>query len=391
MSSLLYCRRFLLRSSPYSIDFVGDSSSISSFLLSSRRRRTLCSSVSDTKPEDPKRKRPPLKSFTVQYLVNSCGLSLESARSRSKFVKLSSSKRPDSVLALLKNNGFTFEQITRVVRSFPSILIVNPESVLLPKLEFFRSIGLTRSDTAKLISNCPTTLSLSLQNRLIPCYDSLKSILVEKESILKCLRRGYWIFTLDTVKYLAARLSLCRESGVEDQSIRRLVQNGPLVFFCSERKFNEVLTRVRSFGFDPKKMYFIHAMLVFFHVSESTVEHKFELYRQFGWSRDEFVAAFMRFPNCVKISDEKIKGTMEYLVNSAGLEAGAVAMQPFVLGLSLEKRIKPRNMVVSELLSKGFVKREDLNYFQILKVKECVFVHKFVLKFQQVSSLQPSL
>ncbi|ESQ43781.1 hypothetical protein EUTSA_v10006396mg [Eutrema salsugineum] len=383
MSRLLYCRRLSFRSW-VPIDF-GESRKLG-FLLSGRR---LCS-VSDRKAEDAKTKRPSFKSFTVSYLVNSCGLSLESAKSKSRFVKLSSSQRPNSVLTLLKNNGFTSEQITRVVKSFPSILIVNPEAVLSPKLMFFRSIGLSSSETAKLISNCPTTLSLSLNNRLIPCYDSLKSILVDQDNILKCLRRGYWIFTLDTAKYLATRLSLCRHLGVRDQSIKRLVQNGPLVFFCSERKFNEVLTRVCSFGFDPKKMYFIHAMLVLFHVSESALEHKFELYQQFGWSRTDFVAAFMRFPNCVKISDEKINGTMDYLVNNAGLQPRAIAMQPFVLGLSLEKRIKPRNMVISELLSKGFVKKEDLNYFQILKIKECMFLDKFVVKFQQVSSPQPS-
>lgn len=382
MSNLLYFRRFYLRSSR-----LINSASISQFLshkLGFVLSRTLCSVTVIAKA-----KRPSLKSFTVSYLVNSCGLSLESAKLKSRFVKFSSSQRPDSVLTLLKNSGFTNEQIIRVVNSFPSILIVDPETVLLPKLMFFRSIGLSSFDTAKLISNCPTTLSLSLNNRLIPCYDSLKSILGEQENVLKCLRRGYWIFTLDTAKYLAPRLSLCRDLGVRDQSIKRLVQNGPLVFFCSERKFNEVLTRVGNFGFDPKKMYFIHAMLVFFHVSEASMEHKFGLYQQFGWSRDDCVAAFMRFPNCVKISDEKITGTMDYLVNIVGLEPGAIAMQSFVLGLSLEKRIKPRNMVISELLFKGFVKKEELNYFQIFKIKECVFMDKFVLKFQHVSSPLP--
>lgn len=118
------------------------------------------------------------------------------------------------------------------------------------------------------------------------------------------------------------------------------------------------------------------------------MEHKFGLYQQSGWSKDECVAAFMRFPNCVKISDGKITGTMDYLVNNVGLPPGEIAMQPFVLGLSLEKRIKPRNVVISELLSKGLVKKEDLNYFQILKIKDCVFADKFVLKFQQVSALQ---
>ncbi|CAL9215753.1 unnamed protein product [Arabidopsis halleri] len=351
------------------------------FLVS--RRRTLCS-VSQVKSENLEKQNPCLESFTVSYLVDSCGLSLESAISNSRFVKLVSSKKPDSVLALFKDHGFTTDQITNVIKSFPRVLSLSPDDVILPKLMFFSSIGFSTSDTAKMISSCPKMLSHSLNKRMIPCYDSLKSILVEEENVVKCLKRGYRCFSLKITHCVSPRVSICRELGVPDKSIKWLVQASPVTFFSSERRFSELLNRVCSYGFDPKKAGFVHAMVAFDCTSEATMERKFKLFQRFGWSKEDFVAAIMRFPNCATVSDEKILYTMEYLVNNIGLQARDIVARPVVLGLSMEKRIKPRNKVISLLLSKGLVKKEDINYFTILKLKSSEFMDKFVLKHQNV-------
>ncbi|VVA92066.1 unnamed protein product [Arabis nemorensis] len=385
MSSLLHCRRVCLISSLRRNvgDCVFNSSPVRrtpvnlGFLVS---RRTLCSVSELISVDVVDEQNPCLKSFTVSYLVDSCGLSLESAKSNSRFVKLVSSKKPDSVLALLKDHGFTNDQITNVIKSFPRILSLSPEDNISPKLMFFGSIGFSTSDTAKLISSNPKTLSFSLNKRLIPCYDSIKSILVEEENVVKCLKRGYRCFSLKIAQSVSSRLSVCRELGVPDKSIKWLVQASPFTFFSSEKRFNKVLNRVCSYGFDPKKACFVHAMVGFGCTSESTMERKFKLFQRFGWSKEGFVSAVMRFPNCVTVSDKKIVYTMDYLVNNIGLQARDIVARPVVLGLSMEKRIKPRNQVISLLLSKGLVKKEDINYFTMLKMKSSEFMDKFVLK-----------
>lgn len=127
-------------------------------------------------------------------------------------------------------------------------------------------------------------------------------------------------------------------------------------------------------------MGFVHAMIAFDCTTESTMERKFKLFQRFGWSKEDFVSEFMRFPNCVRVSDKKIVYTMEYLVNNIGLQARDIVARPVVLGLSMEKRIKPRNQVISLLLSEGLVKKEDINYFTMLKMKSSEFMDKFVLK-----------
>ncbi|KAF6161447.1 hypothetical protein GIB67_009326 [Kingdonia uniflora] len=53
--------------------------------------------------------------FTVPYLINSCGLSLQSADSASKKINIKSTKNADSVLELFRVHGFTDSQITKLV------------------------------------------------------------------------------------------------------------------------------------------------------------------------------------------------------------------------------------------------------------------------------------
>lgn len=86
-------------------------------------------------------------SFTVNYLIKSCGLSPEGA---SKRVSLKSSKKTDRVLGLLRNQGLSETQLSKVVRSCSQVLVLDPDKALLPKIEYFRSIGISRESLQKL-------------------------------------------------------------------------------------------------------------------------------------------------------------------------------------------------------------------------------------------------
>ncbi|KAH0922065.1 hypothetical protein HID58_022083 [Brassica napus] len=75
--------------------------------------------------------------------------------------------------------------------------------------------------------------------------------------------------------------------------------------------------------------------------------------------------------------------TMDYLVNIIGLKAKDIVTRPVLLGLSMEKRIKPRSQVISLFASEGLVEKEDVNYFTMLKIKSSEFMDKFVVKHQK--------
>lgn len=60
------------------------------------------------------------------------------------------------------------------------------------------------------------------------------------------------------------------------------------------------------------------------------------LFQRFGWSKKDFAAAVMEFPNCTTVYDEKIMYTMDYLVNIIGLKAKDIVARTVVLDLSIE-------------------------------------------------------
>ncbi|KAL4571587.1 hypothetical protein LXL04_018350 [Taraxacum kok-saghyz] len=117
-------------------------------------------------------------SFTVSYLIDSCGFPPDKAISASKYLKLKTSDRADSVIAFLKNQGFTKTKIAHLVPKYPVVLRCNPEKNLLPKFEFLSSIGLLDSDIVKLVVARPVTLGRSLKNHIEPAFNLLRVCLV---------------------------------------------------------------------------------------------------------------------------------------------------------------------------------------------------------------------
>ncbi|KAI6693080.1 hypothetical protein NL676_020790 [Syzygium grande] len=109
-------------------------------------------------------------SFAVSYLVNSCGLSPESALFVSERVNFETSARPDAVIDVFKNHGFSQSQISGIFRKWPRLILASPERTLLPKLKYLRSVGFSGSDLVKLITAAPYVLTRSLEKHLIPNF-----------------------------------------------------------------------------------------------------------------------------------------------------------------------------------------------------------------------------
>ncbi|XP_037497476.1 uncharacterized protein LOC105635070 [Jatropha curcas] len=153
-------------------------------------------------------------SFTVSYLVNSCGLSSESAKLVSKYVKFENPERPDSVLSLLKDHGLTKYQISQIVRRVPKLILYDPEKTILPKIQFLRSVGVSGPDLPVMISRNPIFLSSSLNNLLVPFYDFLKSLLFSDEKVLIILKRMSAFNMCYVKEHLPVNLSVLRELGM---------------------------------------------------------------------------------------------------------------------------------------------------------------------------------
>ncbi|KAF2322045.1 hypothetical protein GH714_006003 [Hevea brasiliensis] len=322
----------------------------------------------------------PLKSssWKVSYLINSCGLTLKSAQSISKRIWFETTEKPDSVLRLLSEHGFTNSQIRKIVECRPQVLLSQPEKTLLPKFEFLRSIGVSRLGISIIASRNPNLLTRSIKQHMIPLYEILKSVLVSDKKVvtaLKRMRRNFWLYSL------SKNLSLLRGLGVSQSSISYLLIQSPSLMCQEVGKFAEGVKKVVNLGFEPSKIKFAEAVLVFYTMTHKTWEHKMEVYRRLGLSEDEICLIFRKHPRCMALSEKKVMGTMDFLVCKMGWQPAAVTRAPNILGLSLEKRIMPRCSVVRVLLLKGLIKG-DVYLSSVLLPSEKLFLERFVINYQ---------
>ncbi|KDP28104.1 hypothetical protein JCGZ_13875 [Jatropha curcas] len=322
-------------------------------------------------------------SFTVQYLVRSCGLSLEAAISASEKIQLQSPEKPDSVIALLRNSGFSESQISSLVKKRPPLLLADPVNTLLPKIEFFHSIGVSSSDLARTLSSNPTLLTRSLNNQIVPSYNFLKSILLSDEKIVSAFRRSTWIFLQDYSKILLPNIMLLRELGVPQSCISLLLAHFPEAVMQRHEEFSNSVKEVKEMGFDVEKSTFVLAVHAISGEGNRSLWNRcFEVYRRWGWSHDDIFAAFKKHPNCMMLSEKKIMKAMEFLVNKMGWPSKAFVQSPSLLFFSLEKRIIPRCRVIKVLASKELVK-DDLSLSSVLLPLEKHFLKRFVAKFEE--------
>ncbi|OMO87131.1 Mitochodrial transcription termination factor-related protein [Corchorus olitorius] len=328
-------------------------------------------------------------SFTFSYLINSCGLSPQSALAASKRVNFKISQKPDSVIRFFRNHGFSQTQITELIKRAPDLLVYNFEKNLLPKFQFFYSRGVSSSNRAEVLSVRPYVLRCSLDRCIIPNFNFFKDFAgCDDDKVLVAYKRFRGVLLGDFQSRAARIVAVLRECGVPEYNMVRMLVEDPSVFgSTSLEKFRRTAEEVKNLGFNPLKYDFFAAVRVLLQLSESTRERKFDVFKDYGWSEKEIVSAFRRFPNCIKYSETKIKATMDFYVNKVGLKSSYIANQPHLLGLSLEKRIIPRFAVFQVLLSNGLVK-EKTSITRLLCITEKSFLQMLVTRYEDLHLLK---
>ncbi|XP_004309705.1 PREDICTED: uncharacterized protein LOC101313174 [Fragaria vesca subsp. vesca] len=317
---------------------------------------------------------------TLSYLIRSCGLSPKAATLAAHKVQLRSLEQPNSVLALLREYEFSDTQISTLVRRRPQLILANAKKTLLPKLEFFCSIGMSRLDLAKIMTYNPNLLTRSLENSLIPCYNFLKSVVISDVKVVRTLKQNSSIFLENLSKNVKPNIRLVTELGMPHSALARLVACFSKTVTRKPEFFSQLVRQVAEMGFDPGNVNFVQAMVVL-SWKKTTWRHKEEAYRRWGWSDNDILSAFKRHPLCMMVSEKKIMVTMDFLVNKMGWESGKIAEVPYVFVYSLEKRIIPRCSVVRVLLLKGLIEEKKLSLSYVFVPSEECFFSRFVTRY----------
>ncbi|XP_058211854.1 transcription termination factor MTERF15, mitochondrial-like [Rhododendron vialii] len=317
-------------------------------------------------------------SFTVNYLINSCGFPLEKAITTSKKISFETPEKPDSVIAFLCSHGFTKTQASNVIFKYPRILSSKPEKTLLPKLEFFKSKGFSSTNVVKILSTTPELLQRSLQNQIIPSFEFVKNLIGSEERTLSAIKQfAGRPLLVDFESRMLPNVDILREVGVPDAKVAFLLTCQPRAFKTSCERFRQIVEEVKGMGFNPMRVTFVIAVQALSSMSKPVWEKKIEVYKKWGLSEDEILVAFGKYPWFMMVSEDKITRIMDFLVNKMGLDSSYVLKRPQLLSMSFEKRIVPRCLVYQALQAKGLIKRPNIS-LTMLRSTEMWFVQKFV-------------
>ena len=100
-------------------------------------------------------------------------------------------------------------------------------------------------------------------------------------------------------------------------------------------------------------------------MSESARRKKIDMFKSVGWTEEEVLEVFKRFPCLLLTSEEKIRGMMDFFLNKMKLERQTIVANPVLLKLSFSNRVLPRcNVLKSKKLIKGEKKHR---YFSKIK------------------------
>ncbi|XP_017244471.1 uncharacterized protein LOC108216266 [Daucus carota subsp. sativus] len=299
-----------------------------------------------------------------------------------------------SFVLIFKSYGFSETQVSGLLSKKPSLLDMDEDEQIKPKLMFFREKGFSSSDVCHIIGLDPKIMRRNVNDLIIPSYEFLKSVLKDEASLIGAVRRCTWLLTQDLEKSLRPNVELLRSYGVRNDRIAGMLRLRPRALMQNADGFKMVVEEVWEMGFDPVKSHFIIACQVKFGLSKTMWKMKWDYFKKWGWSDNEIRSALMKQPKIMSVSQKKVEKVMDFLVNDMRWEISKVASCPTVVMHSLENWTKPRCWLVQFLLSKGAVKK-DFPFSTVIASVESRFVKNYVKKycaeFPEVLELYASL
>ncbi|KAL6288962.1 hypothetical protein ACE6H2_006472 [Prunus campanulata] len=321
-------------------------------------------------------------SFTVEYLVKSCGFPLESAISTSKKLQIDkkNTHRIDSMLKFLKSNGFDDTQIAKLITKRPTILHYKVLNNLDLKFNFLIENGFVGQNLPELVLLNPVILTRSLDSHIKPAVQFLKKLLSTND-VLAAAKRFSWLLNIDSEGTIQPNVALLQSEGVPFDVITKTIVFQPRIVMQNVDRMAYAVRTIKDLGIDPTVPMFLRALRVMISMKESTWKRKIEFFKSYGWSEDDVLSVFKRQPFCLACSEEKLGRVMDFFLNTVKLELETMIANPMLLMRGFETTVLPRYNVFKILVSKELINRDNKRLSWMITQNDRKFLVCYVLKY----------
>ncbi|GAB2298237.1 hypothetical protein Dimus_032308 [Dionaea muscipula] len=288
---------------------------------------------------------------------------------------------PNSTIDFLKGVGLDDSQVEKMVKSHPRLLRCKVEKTLVPKIRVLEDLGICGSELISLIVSNPVLLTSVSSSSLIAKLDFLKSILGSVENTRNAVKKVKWLLCASLTHTLRPNFELLKSYGISDERLKKWVVKNPRLLCCNPKWVQERLVRVEQvLGIPRESGIFLHGFIAIASLTKKNLRLKFELFKKYGWSESDILEMAKRLPNCLLISEAKLKTGMDFFVNKLGYKIGYLAARPPLLLLSMEERILPRYAVFKVLQERNLMGRKH-SIYSAVNMSESQFLDTYVRPF----------
>ncbi|XP_042430090.1 uncharacterized protein LOC122016761 [Zingiber officinale] len=322
--------------------------------------------------------------FMVEYLVSTCGFSIDDASKVSKSLpfRIQSTENPDVVVGFFRSQGFDGAKLRKIIASRPSLLGCNVETNLAPRFKFLRDMGLSGSDVINAVLLHPVIIRLNFQNTLLPRLKVWESLLGSREILSRNLRRCGWFLSTSIESVVRPNMSfLFDECGIPEERVCLLLRRHPCFIVQKPDSIRALVNRAEGIGIPRGSGMLCLILSVLHRVSNEKFEAHAKLMNSLGLLNSDFFAAIKKNPTFLWLSTELLQRKMEFLVKDVGMAPLDIAKQSRILLLRLEKRLIPRFRVM-EILKSEALWKSTYKLHRFFLLSDPNFLQKYVRPYE---------
>ncbi|KAG8085526.1 hypothetical protein GUJ93_ZPchr0010g8156 [Zizania palustris] len=262
----------------------------------------------------------------------------------------------------------------------PSLLTINPDKILRPKLEFFASLGIQTNVLSR-----SAFLSRSLEKHIVPSIEFLRSVVGTDANIRTAISRNPWALQFDIDNNMQTAMEALRSHGLDDAQIARLVVRNIGVLAMPPDRINGIFEDLEALELPTTHPSFPYGFWALCRLKRGAWKERMSVYLKFGISKNELVKAFRLQPGILVFTDKTIQQKLCFFQDKMNVSPADVLTQPVLLTFSMEKNILPKCAVLSVLLREGKIERDErnMNLTKSLRRSHKYFYESFVSRYEK--------